>query len=96
MREHKGYQISDDFLIYKGGHRWFTSKAEICNSFDECEILIDSYLMARELFWKMPNLSKVDILEILEDENGTQDRDDADRWSENQHEQELINHEENY
>lgn len=96
MKSYKGFEIDSDFIIYKAGHRWFTAPSERCNSFEECEILIDSYVMAKELFRKMPNLSKVQILEILEDENGTQDREDADRWSESQAEQELINHEENF
>lgn len=94
MTEYKGFTIDQDFGIHKAGHKWFTY--ERCNSVEDCEIVIDAYYMAKELFRKMPNLSKIEVLEVLNDENGVEEREDADRWSEAQAEQELINHEENY
>lgn len=93
---YQGYYIHPDLTIWKDGKKWFTAWHQRCSTLDECKIMIDASEMAKEMFNKFPNLSKIDLAEIIEDENGTEKDHESMSWCNQQAEQELFNHENNY
>ena len=60
---YQGYEIKQDLTIWKDGKQFF--QAIPCHSVRDAELLIDSYLMANEMFMRFPSLSKYDIKQLL-------------------------------
>lgn len=100
MTDYKGFQIDENFQIFKDGRQVFTAYYQKCLTMSECEILIDSSIMAKELqktaFSRMPNLSRIDIAEMLEDENGAEKTEEAMAWCNRKAEEDLNKFENNY
>lgn len=87
---YKGFEINDyNYLITKDGKPIFRAKWQLCDSLEEAKTLIDSSIMAKAAFAKLPNLSKVDLSGICELENGGEAADQAERWANNEHEKQL-------
>ena len=89
MTNYKGFQIDRLNRIYKDGKQIFTARWQFCDTLEEAQTMIDSSLMAKELFNKFPNLSKIDLTGICELEAGAERDEQAERWMNDEAEKQL-------
>lgn len=62
---YQGYEIKQDLTIWKDGKQMFP--AIPCYSVRDAELLIDSHIMAKAVdpLITLPNLSKIDVKQLL-------------------------------
>ena len=67
MVTYNGFEIDSKLQIWKDGQQMF--EAIPCRTIADCEILIDSYLIAQDVtdkFWlRFPNFSQVELTKLL-------------------------------
>lgn len=77
MINYKGYQIDAAFRIFQNGKQYFTAWYQLNNTLDHAKQMIDASEEGNLRMKRLPSLS-YNLKE--EFENGTESRDDSDRW----------------
>lgn len=89
MTDYKGFQIDHLNRVFKNGKQVFPSRFVVWDTIEQAMTAIDASLMTKEVFNKFPNLSKIDLTGICELEDGTEMDEQAERWTESEHEKQL-------
>lgn len=69
VTEYRGFGITPQFQISKNGKFVFTAWHQRCHTLEQAITQIDMSIMAVEIMGKYPNLSKVDVSELFEEED---------------------------
>lgn len=89
---YNGFEINDrTFAITKNGRPVFHGRFTAPISLDDAKNVIDASNIAKAVFDKFPNITAIDLTGICELENGSEAADDAERWANDQAENQLFN-----
>ena len=69
ITEYRGFNITPLFQISKNGKFVFTAWHQRCHTLEQAMLQIDMSIIAGEIMGKYPNLAKVDLSEILENDS---------------------------
>lgn len=89
MTNYKGFQIDHLNRVFKNGKQVFPSRFVVWDTIEQAMTAIDASVIAGEMLAKFPNLSKIDLTGICELENGTERDEQAERWTNDEHEKQI-------
>jgi hypothetical protein len=90
VTEYRGFGITGDFQITKNGKFVFTAWHQRCQDLEQAKTQIDMSIMANDLMKKYPNLSKINIPDFCELENGSERQEYEENQINNHFENELY------
>jgi hypothetical protein len=90
VTEYRGFGITPQFQISKNGKFVFTAWHQRCEDLEQAKTQIDMSIMAKEIMGNHPNLSKINIPDFIELENGEARREHEEKQINNHFENELY------